>query len=84
VKDLPEVENRTVFIAHRYPGSMTENTSISRAILCKVRKIQQFGTGAGFEPGARGICTMYSVAAARQLIQDAAHIAGFKSNFLSP
>ena len=82
--DFPKVQKRAAFIAHRCPGGISEYSSISCAILCKVRKILQFEAGAGFEPGARGIGTVYSVAVTRRLIHDGAYIAGFKRKVLSP
>ena len=82
--DFPGVQKTPVIIAHRCPGSMIEYSSISCAIRCKVRKILQFEAGAGFEPGARGVGTVYSVAVFRQLIHCGTYIAGFKLLFLSP
>ena len=84
LKDFPKVEKRPAFTDHRYPGCMIENSSISCAILCKVWKIQQFEAGAGVEPSAKGIGTVYSVAVTRQLIHDGAYIASIIRKSLSP
>jgi hypothetical protein len=65
------------------PGNMVESGCISCAILRKAGKVLQYEALAGFEPGAGGPGTVYSVAVTRRLFHAGGYLTDWTRKFLS-